>query len=131
MDEQVPDASCGNATDLACEDDRLWFDWNSDRDYRLRVVVPGEFDGPGASPHGTIWRALVAQINHEVRVRTPVALPMNLPIDGYDDDSLAQMFKQAARENVQKVARAAKRRTRMKRIPKAQGPGATTMKCPS
>jgi hypothetical protein len=43
MDKDVPDAIHGKAVDLACEDDRLWFDWNSDREYRLREVVPDEF----------------------------------------------------------------------------------------
>jgi hypothetical protein len=41
----MPDAIHGDSVNLACEDDRLWFAWNSDRDYRLREVVLGEFAG--------------------------------------------------------------------------------------
>jgi hypothetical protein len=120
MDKEVPDVSPGDAIDLACEDDRVWFDWNSDRDYRLREVVPDEFAGLDTPPHGMIWRALVARISHEVRVRMPVVLPTKLPINDSDDDYLAQIFKQAAPENLQKAARAAKRRTLIKQTPKVQ-----------
>jgi hypothetical protein len=103
--------SHGNAVDVACEDDRLWFDWNSNRDYRLREVLPDEFAKLGVLPHGMAWRVLVIQINREVRVRTPIAHPIEIPTEGADDDYLAQIFKQAAPESVQKIARAAKRRT--------------------
>jgi hypothetical protein len=44
-DRKMPDAIHGDSVNLACEDDRLWFAWNSDRDYRLREVVLGEFAG--------------------------------------------------------------------------------------
>jgi hypothetical protein len=110
----MPDAIHGDAVNLACEDDRLWFDWNSDRDYRLREVVLGEFAELGPLPHGMAWRVLVVQINHEVRVRTPVGHPVNLPIESADDDYLVEIFKQSAPENVQKMARAAKRRKQTK-----------------
>ena len=121
----MPDA-VGNAIDLACNDDRLWFDWNSNRDYRLRAVVPDEFAKLGALPHGMVWRVLVIQINREVRVRTPISHPIDLPIEGADDDYLAQIFKQAAPENVQKVAQAARRnataRDLMRRWPTRKTP---------
>ena len=54
----MPDAIHGGAVNLACEDDRLWFDWNSDRDYRFREVVLGEFAELGPLPHGMVWRVL-------------------------------------------------------------------------
>jgi hypothetical protein len=68
----MPDAIHGDAVNLACEDDRLWFDWNSDHDYRFREVVLGEFAELGPLPHGMVWRVLVIQINHEVRGRSPL-----------------------------------------------------------
>jgi hypothetical protein len=114
MMDKVPDAIHGKAIDLACEDDRLWFDWNSDREYRLREVLPHEFDGQGTPPQGLTWRVLVVQISNEIRVRTPAALPSELATMGADDDYLAEIFKQVAPENVQKVAQAAKRRTQTK-----------------
>ena len=110
----MPDAIHGEAIDAACEDDRLWFDWNLSRDYRLREVLPSEFAELGALPDGMVWRVLVVRISHEIRVRTPVAHPIDLPTEGADDDYLAQIFKQAAPENVQKIARASKRRPQTK-----------------
>jgi hypothetical protein len=108
MDNEVPDAIHTNAGDLACEDDRIWFDRNSSRDYRLREIVPHELDGLSAPPQGTVWKVLVAQINHEIRVRTPVAHSLEFTDDA-DDDYLGQIFKITAPKNVLKVAKAAKR----------------------
>jgi hypothetical protein len=55
---------------------------NSDCNYRLREVVPDEFPALDAPPHGIIWKVLIVKINHEVRVRTPVAYPRELPSEG-------------------------------------------------
>lgn len=39
-DNEVPDAIHGDAIDdLACKDDRLWFDQNLSGDYRLRKAL--------------------------------------------------------------------------------------------
>jgi hypothetical protein len=96
------------ATELACVDDQIWFDWNSNRVFRLRGVVTDEFTSLNALPEGMVWRVLVIQISRQVRARTLVALPDDLPTEGADD-GLALLFKQAAPANVQKVAEAAKR----------------------
>jgi hypothetical protein len=114
MDKQSVDRTHSNAIDLACKEDQLWFDWNSDCNYRLREVVPDEFPALDVPPHGMIWKVLVVKINHKVRVRTPVAYPRELPSESADDDYLAEIFEQSVAENVQKIAQAVKWRTQTK-----------------
>jgi hypothetical protein len=114
MDKQSPDGTHSNAIDLACRDDRLWFDWNLNCNYRLREVVTDEFPALDAPPHGMIWKVLVVKINHEVKVRTPVAYLGELPSESADDDYLAEIFKQSVAENVQRIAREVKWRMQTK-----------------
>ena len=107
------DAIHGNALDLASDNDRAWFKRHPDRTYRFREAVhPYEFNGPiEPAPDGMRWRVIVAEIEHGVRVRCPVALVAQLSTDGFDDSQLADIFKQVS---LPKVVRAATRRAKMK-----------------
>ena len=84
-----PDAIHGNAIDLACEGDRVWFEQNPDRQHRLRDMMPFENNGPmELPPYGMTWKILVTQIKSGMRFRMPVAMSEDLPTDG-NDESLA------------------------------------------
>src|SRR4051794_14809898 len=104
-----PDAIHGKAIDLACEDDRVWFEQNQERGYRLREVEPFEFNGPiGDAPAGMTRRVLVAQAEAGVRFRTPVGLPASLPTEGASDAHLAQIFDQVASPEIKRALELAK-----------------------
>lgn len=55
------------ATDAACEGDRLWFDENPDRRFRVRPSTPDEF--PGIDLGDT--RVCVWRVRAGLRVRLP------------------------------------------------------------
>ena len=78
-----PDAIHGNAIDLACEGDRVWFEQNPDRQHRLRDMMPFENNGPmELPPYGMTWKILVTQIKSGMRFRMLVAMSEDLPTDG-------------------------------------------------
>jgi hypothetical protein len=77
----------------ACDDDRVWFEQNRHRAYRLRDLVPFEFSGPfGAPPECTAWRVLVSRADAGVLFRARVGLPSILPPGGASDANLAVIF---------------------------------------
>lgn len=89
------DAIHGKAIDRACNDDRLWFEANAEREFRLRDPVPFEFNGPVETPpKGSTWRVLVKQVKLGVRLRLPVALPIEAHTQGAEDRHLRPLYKQ-------------------------------------
>jgi hypothetical protein len=42
----IPHAIHSSSIDRACEDNRIWFERNPNRLFRLREAVPFEFNGP-------------------------------------------------------------------------------------
>jgi hypothetical protein len=105
----APRAIHSKAIDLACEGDRVWFEQNPDRLYRLRDAVPFENNGPlELPPYGMAWRIIVTQIRDGARFRMLVALPESLQTTGLDDKPLATLFKQAW-PDAKKVLKAARR----------------------
>jgi hypothetical protein len=106
----APQAIHGKAIDEACEDDRVWFEQNENRQFRLREVVPFEFNGPmDEVPTGFRWRVLIAQASEGIRFRMPVALTVLLPTDGATDENLAKLFSQVAPPKIKKLLKKAKK----------------------
>ena len=88
-----PDAIHGKAIDKACEDDRIWFEQNVGKRFRLREVVPFEFNGPmGNPPRGMRWRAIIVQLELGVRIRQPIGLPLEAPNEGASQEQLEKLF---------------------------------------
>ena len=79
----------------ALQDDRLWFEGNPERRFRLRKLIAYEFNGP-TSPlsDGWTWRVLVDRKLEDARVRIPVWVPVLLPNEGAEDGHLATIYKQ-------------------------------------
>ena len=93
MQTPPPDAIHGKAIDKACEDDRIWFERNVGQRFRLREVVPFEFNGPmGDPPKGMNWRAIIGQLEPGVRMRQPIGLPLEAPNEGASQEQLEKLF---------------------------------------
>jgi hypothetical protein len=85
------------AVALATEADRVWFEQNAGREFRLRDPMALEFNGPlGAPGRGFTWRVLVARLKDGARLRFPVSLTVDLHNDGAKDGHLAILFEQVA-----------------------------------
>jgi hypothetical protein len=105
-----PYAIHGKAIDEASEGDRIWFEQNPGRRYRLRNFIQFENNGPHElPPFGTTWRVVVTLIREGVRFRMPVALPADLPNEGATDEHLAAIVDQAAPPDFKKVLKAARK----------------------
>ena len=92
-----PRAIHGKAIDLACDDDRVWFEQNPDRLHRVRDMIPFEDNSPmELPPYGTTWRVIVLQIKSGMRVRLMLALPEELPNECIDEKRLAEILKKIA-----------------------------------
>ena len=84
----------GKAIDRACEADRLWFERHAHRQFRLRNVVPWEFNGPiEEAPPGKAWRVLVAQLKPGVRARSLLAVAAETSNESVQDHQLRPLFE--------------------------------------
>jgi hypothetical protein len=88
----------------AFEDDRNWFEKNSERRFRLRKLIPYEFNAP-ISPlsDGWTWRVLVDRNLAGTCVRIPVWVPVLLPNEGAEDEHLAVIFRQLSLKTVDRA----------------------------
>ena len=121
-----PDAIHGNAIELACEGDRVWFEQNPDRHHRLRDMIPFENNGPmELPPYGMTWKILVTQIKSGMRFRMPVAMSEDLPTDG-NDESFAEIFKKVAPSGIKKILKKAVKDRKRSNAPRTKGEKRTT-----
>lgn len=83
--------------DVATQGDAAWFEKHPDNRIRVRNAVPMEFNrNLGEPPVGMTWRAIVVEAQPGVRARQPVALPMTVKNDAWDDQDLFDLFVQVA-----------------------------------
>lgn len=96
-DGQEPvDAIHGRSSDAAFDDDRRWFEANAGRRFRIRDTIPFEYSYPiGSPPQGMSWRTLVSEMESGARLRTLVAFPSDVSIEGVDDRHLEPLFRRA------------------------------------
>jgi hypothetical protein len=105
-----PDAIHGKSIDEASEGDRIWFEQNPHRRYRIRDLIQFENNGPmELPPFGMTWRVVVTEIKKGVRFRMPVGLPAELPNEGADDAQLAALLDELAPPDFKKVLKAARK----------------------
>lgn len=89
------------AVEAASEGDRIWFEQNPDRSYRLRDPLPMEMNGPLPDvPLGYDVRIVVSQITSGVRTRTVIGLRADVPNEGAEDHHIAELFRRYAPEQV-------------------------------
>lgn len=82
--------------EVATQGDAAWFETHPDNRIRIRNAVAGEFNEDfGPAPVGMSWRAIVLEAQPGMRMRQPVALPLNIDNDLSDHDLFA-LFMQAA-----------------------------------
>lgn len=82
---------------VATQGDAVWFEANPDRRLRLRNAVAQEFaEHLSEPPVGMTWRAIVVEAQPGVRARQPVALPIGMDNESFDDRELFSLFMQAA-----------------------------------
>lgn len=82
--------------EVATHGDAAWFEKHPDNRIRIRNAVAGEFNEDfGPAPVGMSWRAIVLEAQPGMRMRQPVALPLNVDNDLSDHDLFA-LFMQAA-----------------------------------
>lgn len=104
------------AVDRASEDDRIWFEANPERHFRIRNPIPYEFNErmPDPTP-GFTSRTLVAQMSPGVRLRLPCEVLEYLSNETATDAALKTLFRQIAPEQfkkyleMKKAVRAAKK----------------------
>jgi hypothetical protein len=110
-----PHAIHSKAIDFAREGDRIWFERNPRRLHRLRDLIPFENNGPmELPPYGMTWRVIVTQINSGMRFKLPVALPEDLPNEGFDDKRIAEIFKKVATPEATNMLKAAMKHLKKK-----------------
>jgi|TARA_R100001530_G_C4320819_1_gene155710 hypothetical protein len=86
-----------NAVKRASDDDQIWFRENPGRNFRIRDLMPYEFNGKiDDPPDGYTWRTIIAQISEGARIRLPATLPKETPNEGAQDDELVRIFGQVA-----------------------------------
>jgi hypothetical protein len=77
----------------AVDDDHNWFENNPERRFRLRKLIPFEFNSPTSRlADGWSWRVLVDQNLAGARVRIPVWVPVLLPHEGAEDEHLTAIY---------------------------------------
>ncbi|WP_052600563.1 hypothetical protein [Microvirga lotononidis] len=85
------------AIDRASEDDRVWFDANPDRHFRIRDLIPYEFNERMPDPQpGFTLRTFVAQMSPGVRLRLPCEILDYLTNETATDAALKTLFRQIA-----------------------------------
>jgi hypothetical protein len=94
--QEAADEILGQSSDAAFDDDRRWFEANVGRKFRIRDTIPFEYNYPiGSPPQGMSWRTLVSEVEPDVRLRSLVAFPNEVSIEGVDDRHLEPLFKRA------------------------------------
>ena len=102
------------AVDRASESDRIWFELNPSRLFRIRDVMPYEDIGPTiAPPDGTGWRTLTVQLEPGSRLRAILAVPAELDNEDADDQQLAAIFMALAPEPFRKLVKNMLRKKRL------------------
>lgn len=82
--------------EIVTHGDAAWFEAHPDNRIRIRNAVNGEFkEDFGPAPVGMSWRAIVLEAQPGVRMRQPVALPLDVGNDLNDHD-LFSLFMQAS-----------------------------------
>ncbi len=111
MDVSNPsDAIYRKAIDEASEGDRVWFEQNRGRKYRMRDLVQFENNRPmELPPFGMTWRVVVTEIKEGTRFRVALALPAEIPNEGTNDAQLAALVDQVAPADFKKVLKAARK----------------------
>jgi hypothetical protein len=111
---KLVDAIRGKAIDRTCESDREWFEANPNRLFRLRDVMPYEFNGPmRALPDGMSWRTLVARVGPGMRWRAVLSVPAELDNEDADDQLLASIFRRVAPKPFRKLLKTMLRKRRL------------------
>lgn len=83
--------------EIATQGDAAWFEKRPDNRLRMRNAVPMEFNrNLGEPPVGMTWRAIVLEAQPGVRMRQPIAIPMEVGNDDMDDQQLLSLFMQVA-----------------------------------
>ena len=84
MDVSNPsDAIHRKAIDEASEGDRVWFEQNRGRKYRMRDLVQFENNRPmELPPFGMTWRVVVTEIKEGTRFRLPSPFRQKSPTRG-------------------------------------------------
>jgi hypothetical protein len=92
----------------AIDDDREWFEINPERRFRLRSLIPYEFNrATSALSDGWSWRVLVDQNLAGTRIRIPVWVPVLLPKEGATDEHLSTIYHQLSSKTLDSAVEAA------------------------
>jgi hypothetical protein len=108
----APRALHSKAIERACNLDRAWFACHPDRQFRLRDVMPFEFNARLEElPDGLTWRTLVVGYRTAPLRRLQLAMTNDPPCEAYSEDDLAEIFQTCAPEQLRALPDFLKRET--------------------